>query len=60
MGTGGGKADRFPLLDEEARVYDVDATTLDFDDLLRTIRAERPAILDPCNLNDWELLRMHA
>lgn len=56
FGTSGGKADRFPLLDEATRVYEVDATALDFDDLLRTVRCERPGILDPCNLNDWKLL----
>jgi hypothetical protein len=55
-GTSGGKADRFPLLDEAVRVYEVEATTLDFHDLLRTVRGERPAILDPCNLDDWKLL----
>ncbi len=55
-GTSGGKADRFPLLDETARVYEVDAASLDFEDLLKTVRAERPAILDPCSLDDWKLL----
>jgi len=55
-GTSGGKADRFPLLNEAARVYSVDEAALDFDDLLRTVRLERPAILDPCHLTDWELL----
>jgi hypothetical protein len=55
-GTAGGKADRFPLLDEAARVYEVDAALIDFDDLLNTVQAERPAILDPCNHEDWDLL----
>ncbi|MQW33440.1 hypothetical protein [Sinorhizobium meliloti] len=55
-GTAGGKADRFPLLDENARVYEVDPAALDFDDLMATVRAERPAILDPCHYDDWRLL----
>ncbi|MBP2316273.1 hypothetical protein [Azospirillum soli] len=55
-GTSGGKADRFPLVDEAARVYEVDVTTLDFSDLLRTVRKEQPEILDPCDLEDWKLL----
>lgn len=55
-GTSGGKADRFPLLNEEARVYAVDLATLDFVDLLSTVKGERPAILDPCDLDDWKLL----
>lgn len=55
-GTSGGKADRFPLLDETARIYNVDPATLDFEDLLRSVQDEKPAILDPCDLNDWKLL----
>lgn len=55
-GTSGGKADRFPLLDEAVRVYEVDGIALDFDDLLKTVRGEQPAILDPCDLEDWKLL----
>lgn len=55
-GTAGGKADRFPLLDETARIYVCDPDTLDYDDLLSTVAHERPAILDPCNLDDWQLL----
>jgi len=44
-GTAGGKADRFPLLDEAQRVYVAGPTT-----------AERPVLLDPCNPLDWKLL----
>jgi len=55
-GTSGGKADRFPLVHEAARVYEVDARTLDFNDLLSTVQREQPKILDPCNLKDWKLL----
>lgn len=55
-GTSGGKADRFPLLDEAVRVYEVDGMALDFEDLLKTVRGEQPAILDPCDLEDWKLL----
>jgi hypothetical protein len=55
-GTSGGKADRFPLLNEALRVYEVEATALDFQDLLRTVRGEQPAILDPCHLDDWKML----
>lgn len=44
-GTAGGKADRFPLLDEAQRVYAKGPTV-----------AERPALLDPCALGDWRLL----
>ena len=43
--TKGGKADRFPLLNEIQRVY----TQGSVDD-------ERPALLDPCALEDWKLL----
>jgi len=44
-GTAGGKADRFPLLDENKRVYH--SGPLD---------QEEPALLDPYNWDDWELL----
>ncbi len=43
--TVGGKADRFPLLDENKRLYKSGA-----------LHQEEPALLDPCNLDDWELL----
>jgi hypothetical protein len=42
-GTTGGKADRFPLLDEAARLY-----------AQGPLNQERPTLLDPCELNDWE------
>lgn len=54
--TAGGKADRFPILDETARVYSVEAEELDYSDLLVTVYHERPAILDPCEPDDWQLL----
>lgn len=44
-GTAGGKADRFPLLDESKRVY----TDGPCDD-------EQPVLLDPCDPTDWRLL----
>lgn len=44
-GTAGGKADRFPLLDEANRLY---APGL--------LDQEEPTLLDPCELDDWELL----
>ena len=44
-GTAGGKADRFPLLDETKRLY-----------APGSLNQERPKLLDPCELNDWELL----
>lgn len=44
-GTTGGKADRFPLIDEAARVY-----------VRGPLGAERPELLDPCELGDWKLL----
>ena len=44
-GTAGGKADRFPLLDEAQRVY-VEGPCED----------ELPALLDPCDPLDWRLL----
>ena len=43
--VGGGKADRFPLLNEANRCY---APGL--------VHQEEPALLDPCSLTDWELL----
>jgi hypothetical protein len=43
--TSGGKADRFPLLNEAKRVYSPGP-----------VDQERPALLDPCELHDWELL----
>jgi hypothetical protein len=43
--TVGGKADRFPLLDESARVY-----------LPGDCSQEHPTLLDPCDLDDWRLL----
>ena len=43
--TEGGKADRFPLLDEGQRVYEEGPC----DD-------ERPILLDPCDPTDWRLL----
>lgn len=55
-GTAGGKADRFPLLEENARIYEVDAADLDFDNLVSTVQTEQPAILDPCHYDDWRLL----
>lgn len=44
-GTAGGKGDRFPLIDESARVYSPGP-----------IDGERPTLLDPCKLFDWRLL----
>ncbi|HEX5391791.1 MAG TPA: hypothetical protein VFW68_00820 [Rhodocyclaceae bacterium] len=46
--TVGGKADRFPLLNETRRVYTVGP-----------VNAEQPALLDPCELSDWRLLGCH-
>lgn len=43
--TAGGKADRFPLLDEGGRLYAPGPLT-----------QEKPTLLDPCELHDWELL----
>ncbi len=43
--TSGGKADRFPLLDETKRAY-----------AEGPVDAEQPMLLDPCELDDWELL----
>lgn len=44
-GTSGGKGDRFPLIDESMRVFEEGP-----------IDQERPLLLDPCELDDWELL----
>lgn len=44
-GTAGGKADRFPLMVEEQRVY-----------APGPVSGERPTLLDPCELADWRLL----
>jgi hypothetical protein len=43
--TSGGKADRFPLLEEVKRVF-----------VEGSLDEERPLLLDPCELHDWELL----
>jgi hypothetical protein len=45
VGTAGGKADRFPLVDEANRVY-----------VAGPVTQERPMLLDPCELTDWRLL----
>lgn len=47
-GTSGGKADRFPLVDEAKRVY-----------LAGSIDNEQPMLLDPCDIDDWRLLGCH-
>lgn len=44
-GTAGGKADRFPLLDESKRLYGPGP-----------LDQETPKLLDPCELGDWALL----
>lgn len=44
--TSGGKADRFPLVDETLRVYDAAGD----------ITSEYPALLDPCNVLDGTYL----
>lgn len=41
----GGKADRFPLLDESKRAY-----------APGSLAEERPVLLDPCDISDWRLL----
>lgn len=43
--SAGGKADRFPLIDEIGRLYGPGP-----------LNQEKPALLDPCELEDWELL----
>lgn len=47
-GTAGGKADRFPLVDEAQRVY-----------VTGPVGAEQPLLLDPCEISDWRLLGCH-
>lgn len=47
-GTAGGKADRFPLINEAQRVY-----------VAGSIAAEQPLLLDPCEISDWRLLGCH-
>lgn len=44
----GGKADRFPLVEENSRVYG-----------LGSVAQEFPMLLDPCELSDWRLLGCH-
>ena len=44
-GTAGGKADHFPLMNEAQRLY-----------APGPLYQEVPTLLDPCNLDDWELL----
>jgi hypothetical protein len=44
-GTAGGKADRFPLVDEANGLY-----------APGPLNQEKPVLLDPCELHDWELL----
>ncbi|CAN7652879.1 hypothetical protein LJR220_006145 [Bradyrhizobium sp. LjRoot220] len=44
-GTAGGKADRFPLVDEARRLY-----------APGPLHQEHPLLLDPCELYDWELI----
>lgn len=46
--TAGGKADRFPLVDEAQRVYTAGS-----------VAAEQPLLLDPCKISDWRLLGCH-
>lgn len=43
--TTGGKADRFPLVDEAGRLY-----------VPGPLDQEKPALLDPCELDDWQLI----
>lgn len=47
-GTAGGKADRFPLVDEAQRVYETGP-----------IAVEQPMLLDPCEISDWRMLGCH-
>jgi hypothetical protein len=47
-GTAGGKADRFPLVNEAQRVY-----------VAGPIAVEQPMLLDPCEISDWRLLGCH-
>ena len=48
VNTAGGKADRFPLVNEATRVYSEGS-----------IDQEYPMLLDPCDLTDWKLLGCH-
>lgn len=47
-GTAGGKAARFPLVNELRRVY-----------VIGSVAQEEPLLLDPCELFDWRLLGCH-
>lgn len=47
-GTAGGKADRFPLLNEDQRVYEAGS-----------VAQEQPLLLDPCEISDFRLLGCH-
>ena len=47
-GTAGGKADRFPLVNEAQRVY-----------AAISVATEQPLLLDPCEISDWRLLGCH-
>jgi hypothetical protein len=47
-GTAGGKADRFPLVDEAQRIY-----------VTGPVTQESPVLLDPCEISDWRLLGCH-
>jgi 5-methylcytosine-specific restriction endonuclease McrA len=47
-GTAGGKADRFPLINEPQRVY-----------VAGSVALEQPSLLDPCEISDWRLLGCH-
>lgn len=47
-GTAGGKADRFPLVNEAQRVYSEGP-----------IAVEKSMLLDPCEISDWRLLGCH-
>ncbi|WP_131726866.1 MULTISPECIES: hypothetical protein [Pseudomonas] len=46
--TAGGKADRFPLIDETQRLYGPGP-----------LNQEQPVLLDPCEMGDWRLLGCH-
>ena len=47
-GSSGGKADRFPLINEAQRVYRAGS-----------VEEEQPLLLDPCEMSDWRLLGCH-
>jgi 5-methylcytosine-specific restriction endonuclease McrA len=47
-GTVGGKADRFPLINEVHRLY-----------AIGPLVQELPLLLDPCEISDWRLLGCH-